>query len=98
MLRMILEAITSSVFDGTPHVAPQATPQVEQLLDALKGDMGRDDLLAALGLSDRKHFLEAYLQPALASGLVSMTNPASPKSPKQRYRITAQGLAVLKQR
>jgi Fic family protein len=101
MLRMILEAITSSVVDGTnhqdtPHVTPHVTPQVEQLLKVLKGEMGRDDLLAALGLSDRKHFREAYLQPALASGLVSMTNPNSPKSPKQSYRITPQGLAVLK--
>lgn len=97
MLRMILEAITSAVIEGTPHVTPQVTPQVEQLLHALKKEMGRDDLLAALGLSDRKHFREAYLQPALASGLVSMTNPQSPKSPKQSYRITPQGLAFLKQ-
>jgi Fic family protein len=103
MLRMILEAITSSVMDSindqdTLHVTPQVTPQVEQLLCALKGEMGRDDLLAALGLSDRKNFREAYLQPALASGLVSMTNPTSPKSPKQRYRLTSQGLALLKQK
>lgn len=103
MLRMILEAITSAVInanttDTTPHVTPQATPQVEQLLHVLKGEMGRDDLLVALGLSDRKNFREAYLQPALTAGLVTMTNPNSPKSPKQRYRITPQGLAVLKQK
>lgn len=102
MLRMILEAITSSVMDGNnntaPHVTPQATPQVEQLLRALKEDMGRDELLGALGLSDRKNFREAYLQPALSAGWVAMTNPSSPKSPKQRYRITPQGLAVLKRK
>lgn len=103
MLRMILEAITSSAIDGTTndrtlHVTPQATPQVEQLLNVLKGEMGRDDLLVALGLSDRKNFREAYLQPALTAGLITMTNPNSPKSPKQRYRITAQGLALLKQK
>ena len=107
MLRMILEAVASSVIEGanihdtpytTPHVTPQATPQVEQLLNVLKGEMGRDDLLAALVLSDRKSFRERYLQPALAEGWVSMTNPNSPKSPKQRYRITPLGLAVLKQK
>lgn len=103
MLRMILEAITCSEIagtkdQGTPHVILQVTPQVEQLLHALKGEMGRDDLLAALGLSDRKNFREAYLQPALTLGLVSMTNPSSPRSPKQSYRITSQGLAVLKQK
>jgi Fic family protein len=98
MLRMILEAITNSAIEGTPHATPQATPQVEQLLKVLKGAMGRDDLLVALGLSDRKNFREAYLQPALTAGLVSMTNPDSPKSPKQSYRITSQGLALLKQK
>ena len=102
MLSMILEAITSSTVEGanrdTPHVTPQATPQVEQLLRVLKGEMGREDLLAELGLSDRKHFRAIYLQPALASGLVTMTNPNSPRSPKQSYRITPQGLALLKRK
>jgi len=28
---------------------PQVTPQVEQLLNILKGDMTRDDLLVVLG-------------------------------------------------
>lgn len=101
MLKMILAAITSSVMNGnatadTPQATPQATPQVEKLLNVLKGEMGRDDLLAALGLSDRKNFRETYLQPALTAGLVTMTNPDSPKSPKQRYRITPLGLALLK--
>jgi Fic family protein len=103
MLRMILEAITSSIIEGsnnqdTPHVPPQSTPQVGKLLKVLKGEMTRDELLAALGLSDRKYFRAAYLQPALASGLVIMTNPNSPKSPKQSYRITSQGSALLKQK
>ena len=81
-------------------MAPPITspPQVEQLLIVLKGEMTRDDLLAALGLSDRKYFRETYLQPALASGLVSMTNPNSPKSPKQSYRITPLGLTLLKRK
>jgi hypothetical protein len=59
--------------------------------------MGRDDLLAALGLNDPESFRERCLQPALAAGWVNMSNPGSPQSPKQSYRLTAQGSAVLKQ-
>jgi Fic family protein len=97
MLSMILEAINSSIHEEvTPQVTPQVAPQVNQLLKVLKGDMGRDDLITALGLADRKWFNKHYLQPALTAGLISMTNPTSPRSPKQSYRLTPQGLAVLK--
>lgn len=47
-----------------------------------------------LGLSDRKHFTEIYLQPGLVAGLVEMTLPDSPRSRTQRYRLTALGSQV----
>jgi len=52
MLRMILDSATAS--------APQVTPQVGELLAALQGEMGRETLQSALGLSDRKSFRERY--------------------------------------
>ena len=48
--------------------------------------MGRDELMLALGLSDRKSFRERYLQPALAAGLIEYTIPDKPTSRNQRYR------------
>ncbi|WP_341304679.1 Fic family protein [Pseudomonas sp. TMP25] len=32
--------------------------------------------------------------PALAAGLIEMTDPASPRSPVQKYRLTQRGQAV----
>ena len=84
------EQVTPQV---TPHVAPQVSPQVIGLLRQLfgKGEMTRQELMDIAGLKDRKHFAEAYLQPALDAGLLEMTIPDKPQSSKQRYRLTPEG-------
>jgi ATP-dependent DNA helicase RecG len=82
---------------AAPQVTPQVTPQVRALLAKASGEMTRQELMDALGLRDRKHFGDAYLQPALGAGLLEMTIPDKPQSSKQRYRLTAQGQAALKE-
>jgi ATP-dependent DNA helicase RecG len=74
-----------------PQVTPQVTPQVLGMLAKVSGEMARQELMDALGLKDRKHFADAYLQPALDAGLLEMTIPDKPQSSKQRYRLTEQG-------
>lgn len=92
MLRMILDAVTTSAPPITPQVTHQVTPQVGDLLKAMiRGEMGREALQAALGLSDRKSFRERYLKPALSDGLIEMTIPAKPSSRLQKYRLTDKG-------
>jgi Fic family protein len=87
MLRMIQDAVATS--------APQVTPQVRELLAAIRGEMSRESLQSALGLSDRKSFRERYLNPALADGLIEMTIPEKPNSRLQKYRLTGKGLRFL---
>lgn len=87
MLGMILDTIAVS----TPQVAPSVTPQVGQLLLAVKGEMSREELQEALQLHDRKSFRERYLRPALIDGLIEMTLPDKPNSRLQRYRLTEKG-------
>lgn len=79
-----------------PQVTPQVTPQVLALLAKVSGEMARQELMEALGLKDRKHFGDAYLQPALDAGVLEMTIPDKPQSSKQRYRLTDLGQASLK--
>lgn len=88
ILGMILEAVTGSI---APQVAPHVTPQVERLLEVMAGEMTREALQAALGLSDRKSFRELYLKPALEAGLIEMTVPGKPNSRLQKYRIAGPG-------
>ncbi len=87
MLEMILETITVV----TPQVTPHVTPQVGALLAVVTGEMGREALQTALGLSDRKSFRDRYLTPALAAGLIEMTVPEKPTSRLQKYRLTVRG-------
>jgi ATP-dependent DNA helicase RecG len=49
-----------------------------------------------MGLRNADHFRRAYLAPAIAAKLLEMTAPESPRSTKQRYRLTAKGRQWLK--
>jgi ATP-dependent DNA helicase RecG len=77
------------------QITPQVTPQVTSLLTHASGEMTRQQLMDALGLKDRKHFADAYLQPSLEKGLLEMTIPDKPQSSKQNYRLTERGRALL---
>ena len=72
-------------------VGPQFSQQVRRLLDVFDGEMARAAIMKALTLRDRVTFGNSYLGPALKIGLVEMTQPDSPRSPTQRYRLTAWG-------
>lgn len=61
----------------------------------MRNELSRSELQQALELKDEKHFRQAYLMPALDSGLVEMTRPDAPRSSKQRYRLTATGRSWL---
>ena len=64
---------------------------VARLLKVLKGEMSVLDMMVALKLGGRRNFLEKYLTPSIELGLVEMTQPNSPRSPTQKYRLTAKG-------
>lgn len=79
------------------QVTQQVSRQVVKLLSACVGELSRAELMRALALRDRVSFSRNYLEPALENKLVEMTQPDSPTSPTQKYRLTAHGHAVLMQ-
>jgi Fic family protein len=95
MLGMILDAVASFV---TPAVTPHVTPEVRKMLPLLKGEMTRTEIQQKLGLKDEKHFREAYLQKAMAAGLIEMTLPDKPNSRLQKYRITPNGTQLARRK
>ena len=53
------------------------------------------EMLVEMGLKDRESFLNLYLSPAIGEGFVRMLYPDSPRHPRQKYLLTAKGLAFV---
>jgi Fic family protein len=92
MLEVILETLS------TQQVTLQVTRQVMRLLKAVKTDRSRAELMKALKLKDRVNFSKNYLEPTLSAGFIEMTEPDSPKSPTQKYRLTEKGRKLLEKK
>ena len=93
MLSALRDAIREAV------ATDQVTDQVAALIAAVgTSELGTNDLTKALGLFHRPTFRKNYLNPALAGGWIERTQPDSPRSPTQRYRLTSKGHRWLLQR
>lgn len=94
---------------STPQVQtehPTSTPQVKDklhtsnpyILELIKvigvQEMSVKEMLTAIGLKERKNFLNLYLNPAVSEGYVRLLYPNSPRHPRQKYLLTVKGLAV----
>ena len=91
VIRLLRHPLSLVPNTGSAQVTPQVTPQVGTLVARLEGEMTRQAIQDALGLSDREHFRKGYLLPALELGVVEMTEPGKPNSRSQRYRLTTIG-------
>jgi ATP-dependent DNA helicase RecG len=76
---------------STMEVAMEVTMEVKRLLNALSGELSRQELQKRLALKNADHFRKAYILPALSSGLIEMTLPDKPNSRLQKYRLTDKG-------
>lgn len=84
------EAATDQVTD---QVAPDPHSPLAALLAVLAPgtSASASELMQRLALQHRPHFRSHYLNPALAAGWIEMTDPTSPRSPRQRYRRATRG-------
>ena len=80
---------------NTNSTSNSTSKQVLRLLNILTEDMSIQRMMKVLKLSSRPMFISNYLNPATSAGLVEMTQPDSPKSPTQKYRLTIRGKMVL---
>lgn len=99
-IEFLLAAIRDALMrvPQTDQVSDQVSDQVRFLIRGFKNDreMAAADLMERLGLRHRPTFRKNYLNPALALGLIEMTDPDSPKSPAQRYRLTDLGRSLMR--
>lgn len=99
-----LSATPTSTPTSTPISTPISTGQVQdksqiissETIDRVVRALGRSempikDLMLAVGLKDRKNFIEYSLNPAIRQGFVQMLYPDSPRHPRQKYLLTVKG-------
>lgn len=75
----------------------QVTDQVKTLILAMELEYSRSELMKTLNLKHGQTFRDNYLNPALKEEFIEMTQPDSPKSPTQKYRLTTKGKALKEQ-
>ena len=96
----MLDALHTAMVEvaDTDQVSVQVSDQVKRLLVVLEGKDAQKaaELMTSLELQHKPTFRNNYLHPALAAELIEMTQPDSPRSPSQKYRLTAKGKALLK--
>lgn len=89
MLDAILESV-KRMSTATRHTKRTKSPQMDKLLGIMEEDVPYTlrELMTLVGLKSRASFKRHYLDPALETGLVSMTIPDKPTSRNQRYMKT----------
>jgi len=66
-----------------------------KVLHACVNESGITALMSVAGRSNRTKFRNQVLSPLLSNELIEMTQPDSPRSPTQKYRLAAKGKAFL---
>ncbi len=89
----------TSTTEGTPTSTGDLSASVSDSVRRLVTAIGKDEksvreMMAIVGLKDRKNFIEYSLAPAIREDLVQMKFPGTPRHPRQRYLLTANGLAL----
>lgn len=69
--------------------------QVEYLLTSMKQASPAAEIRKLMGMTNASKFKKHYLDTLLEMGVITMTQPDSPNSPKQRYVLTEEGRKLL---
>jgi predicted HTH transcriptional regulator len=90
----ITDQVPTKYRPSTDQVTDHVDELIQRLVLVLSKPKSRPELMEALDLRHNGNFRDNYLRPAMESGFVEMTDPNSPNSPKQRYRLTTKGITL----
>ena len=80
---------------STEQPTVRVTEQVLALLFALSNEqLSLKGLMEKVGLKHRPTFLENYINPVFEAGILKVLYPDKPNHPRQKYLLTAKGLAL----
>ena len=79
-----------------PDKYPTSTSQILSIIEIIGENIySVKELMAIMGLKDRENFLNNYLTPSILREYVEPLYLHTPKHPKQKYRLTEKGKALL---
>ena len=85
----VFKSIIPLVSQATEQVTEQATEQADEeinkLLEFCKVPRSRSEMQKFMQLNHREHFRTKVLNPLIKGGLLKLTIPDKPTSPKQKY-------------
>ena len=75
-----------------------SNPLVIELIKVLGyEELSISQLMEKTGLKHRPNFIEYHLNPSISKGFVRLLYPDKPRHPRQKYLLTAKGLALYKE-
>ncbi|MCB1203718.1 MAG: Fic family protein [Verrucomicrobiae bacterium] len=91
ILNTLLETLANHA--AGDQVSDHLSDHVKRLLSVfVRGEiLAASEIRKRLGIKHPPTFRSNYLRPALAAGWIAMTQPESPRSPTQGYRLTSAG-------
>lgn len=94
--RQLTEQVDRTSTEQVPNkLSSQLSTQVSIIVKAIGTEQhSLKELMEIIKLKHRPTFLANYLAPAIQEGFVTLLYPDSPKHPRQKYLLTAKGLAV----
>lgn len=92
---LIAEQVQQIDRTSTEQPTEQVPEQVRALLLTLSNEqLSLKVIMERIGLKHRPTFVENYIIPALEAGILKVLYPNKPNHPRQKYLLTAKGLAL----
>lgn len=85
VFKTIIPLNTQVTMQVTTQVTTQADKEVKKILEFCKIPRTRSEMQEFMKLSNREHFRKNILNPLIKGGLLKLTMPDKPTSPKQKY-------------
>lgn len=93
-----MDQVTTKLSPSSHQVVAKLSssiPVLFELLRKMANPMSAREMREFCGQKDHTYFKKNVIDPLIELGVVEMTQPDSPNSPKQRYRLTEAGKGLL---
>jgi DNA-binding HxlR family transcriptional regulator len=83
--------------EQVPNKLAEQVSDAERILIMSIGEqeLSMKQIMEATGKMHRPSLLYNYIEPAIKDGIVTLLYPNSPRHPRQKYKLTVKGLALL---